>query len=256
MRKAVSIPQVGQVFPTTKWGDVTIVEYVSSKQVKVMFSDGNTKVTANKELRLGTVKNDYQPFLYGVGYYGQGKYACKTEGMKSGSTLEYETWRGLLRRCYDKETQDKHQSYIGCSVCEEWHNFQNFAEWYTEQEGYAERWHLDKDLTVLGNKVYSPATCALIPPEVNVLLINAKAVRGNYPVGVYFKKDAGLFAAQVNLGGGSQEFLGNYPTPEKAFAVYKSAKEKHIRHTAEKFKDSLTPTIYNNLMNYTVSITD
>ena len=76
-------------------------------------------------------------------------------------------------------------TYIGCTVCELWHNFQNFAEWYDENysagmEGY----HLDKDIKIKGNKVYSPSTCMFVKPGDNTIQATAKHYRLNSPNGV------------------------------------------------------------------------
>lgn len=231
-----NILKVGEIHPTHSWGDVEVVEYINCQKVKVKFSDGNTKWTATKEVRAGIVKNDFQPFLYGVGYYGQGEFCCKAEGQKVGSTLEYETWRGIMRRCYDEKSFVKHPTYRGVTVCKEWHNFQNFAAWYVSQKGYKERWPVDKDLKVLGSKVYSPETCSLVPESINSLIGSSKAKRGKYPVGVYLRKDCGKFVAQVSSGNGAQEFFGYHSTPELAFAAYKKAKELHIKKVANLHK--------------------
>ena len=40
-------------------------------------------------------------------------------------------------------------------------------EWF--DKNYIEGWHLDKDLIVKGNKVYSPTTCMLPPGDKHLL---------------------------------------------------------------------------------------
>lgn len=40
--------------------------------------------------------------------------------------------------------------------------------WKPHMEG----WHLDKDILLKGNKVYSPETCAFVPAKINSLLIS------------------------------------------------------------------------------------
>ena len=48
----------------------------------------------------------------------------------------------------------KNKTYIGCTVCEEWHNYQNFAQWHEEHyyEVPNEIMCLDKDILIKGNK--------------------------------------------------------------------------------------------------------
>lgn len=82
----------------------------------------------------------------------------------------------MLRRCYDKEFQLKNKSYQGCTVCEEWHNFQNFAEWF--YQNYFDGACLDKDLLCCGNKTYSPDKCCLITRSLNSFLV----VNNNKPI--------------------------------------------------------------------------
>lgn len=244
---------IGDKFPTTHSGEITVIKVKNSREITVMFTDGTTKVCAAKEVRDGRIKNNLLPNVCGVGYKGIGPFPAK---VGNSNTPEYEVWRGILRRCYHIEHQKKHPTYISCTVVEEWHNFQNFAEWYTKQKGYAERWPMDKDLTVFGNKVYSPETCSLIPIKINSLLNSAKNVRGKYPMGVYYNKEHDKYIAQIHKGAGQQEFLGGYSTPEEAFAAYKLAKEEYVKSVAEANKEFISEVIYNNLMNYTVSITD
>ena len=49
-----------------------------------------------------------------------------------------------------------------------------------------------------------------------------------------------------------------YPliTKEEAFQAYKTAKEKYIKETAEKYKGLISERVYQVLKSYTVEITD
>jgi len=102
--------------------------------------------------------------IFNIGYIGEGKYKKSINGIK---TKSYITWVGMIQRCYSDVHQLKHNTYIGCTVCEECKNFQNFALWYKENYPSFEiensRWELDKDLLVKENKIYSPNTCVFIP---------------------------------------------------------------------------------------------
>lgn len=44
-------------------------------------------------------------------------------------------------------------------------------------------WHLDKDILVAGNKIYSPETCLFVPNRINSLLIRGVKT-GPLPLGV------------------------------------------------------------------------
>lgn len=41
----------------------------------------------------------------------------------------YQTWYGILSRCYSKHKQKRQPTYIGCRVCYEWLTFSNFKVW-------------------------------------------------------------------------------------------------------------------------------
>lgn len=87
----------------------------------------------------------------------------------------YNLWYGMLRRCYDKEQQQrsKGKSYEGCTVSDRWLNYSNFAKDITLLFGY-EDWRnkkgycLDKDTMFPGNKIYSRATCCFVPYTENI----------------------------------------------------------------------------------------
>ena len=87
----------------------------------------------------------------------------------------YALWYGMLRRCYDKEQQQRNRgkSYAECSVCDRWMTYSNFAKDITLLLGY-EDWLnktgycLDKDTINPGNKVYSRKNCCFIPYAENV----------------------------------------------------------------------------------------
>ncbi|ALY07127.1 hypothetical protein VmeM32_00140 [Vibrio phage vB_VmeM-32] len=132
----------------------------------------------------------------GVGIYEKGRYSVTENGK---TTKVYNAWAHMLQRCYDPKYHEKNTSYIGCSVCDEWHYFQTFAEWYydnypTDGESY----QLDKDLKVIGNKVYSPETCLFVSSVVNSLITDSGSARGDYLIGVHWHKSKRKFAAQCN----------------------------------------------------------
>lgn len=87
----------------------------------------------------------------------------------------YGLWYGMLRRCYDKEQQERSRgkSYVDCIVCERWFDYSNFAKDITLLSGY-EDWLnktgycLDKDTLIPNSKIYSKETCCFIPNTENI----------------------------------------------------------------------------------------
>ena len=135
----------------------------------------------------------------------------------------------MLERCYDKKFQEKNPAYLGCTVCKEWLTFNNFKTWVKAQ--YWQGMHLDKDIKVIGNKIYSPSTCLLVTHRINNLLTDNKSKRGGYPQGVSLNKASGKYEAQCRVDG-KQNNLGCFITPEEASNVYKEFKHKVITKAA------------------------
>lgn len=241
---------IGDVYKSNRFGSFEVIDYISNAEVLVKFFDTGyiTKATAHN-IRKGLVKDKLMPFVVGKGF-------CNTSTIdNNGKTLkEYRLWLSMLKRCYDDKYLNKYPTYKGCGVSDDFKNFSVFRSWCESQliiDGYV----LDKDLIVKGNKVYSEDTCCFVPEVINLLIINNKASRGEYPVGVT-KARENRFRARLNKGKGVVEHLGYYKTPEDAFLAYKQAKEDYIKEVAIKWKDQIDPRVYEALMNWVVEITD
>lgn len=165
----------------------------------------------------------------------------------------YQCWVGMLTRCYDYKTHKKRSSYEDCYVCDEWKFFSNFKEWFDEH--YVEGWHLDKDILVKGNKIYSPDKCCFVPCEINVLFVKSDKKRGKYPIGVSYCKERGNFYVAVSINR-SRTFIGRYSTKQEAFEAYKKAKEENIKRIADKWKDKIDSRVYKAMYNYKVEVDD
>lgn len=243
--------QKGFVFTNNQGSEAVVVDYISSQKILIEFKDAHKyRVYARaSHIRSGCTRNPYHPTYYGVGYVGIGKHKPFIGGRHSRSAV---AWRGMLARCYNEKTRESNQTYADCTVHSDWHNYQVFSEWFESQKK-EDDWALDKDLTIMGNRVYSAETCSMVPTQVNTLLSDTAGKRGLYPVGVH--KIAGKYVARVQQEA-YREYLGIFSTPEEAFYVYKKAKEKRVKEVAERYKDQISRQIYLNLINYSVEITD
>lgn len=240
--------------------EMIIVEYRTAKDIDIYFPEYNwtTKNRMYQEFKKGIIKCPYERRHYGVGYLGEGKYKASKNGK---DTKVYKAWSSMLQRCHDEKLHKKHPTYIGCEVCKEWHNFQNFAKWYYENyyEIEGERVNLDKDILVKGNKIYSAETCAFVPQTINKLFTKNDGKRGESPIGTSLKN--GKYVAQCHLvnpetGKSKLKHLGYCDTQEKAFEVYKQYKEKNIKQVADYYKDKIPTKLYKALYKYEVEITD
>ena len=203
-------------------------------------------------IKSGNVKDLYSPSVYGVGVVGT-KYPIS---VNSRNTKEYYLWNNMLMRCYSTTYKKKRPTYECCKVSDKFKSYEYFYEWCHKQIGFNEEWHLDKDLLIKGNKVYSESTCVFIPKEINLLLTKREASRGEYIIGVCWSKTHKAFKAQVGKSKGKQEHLGYFNTELEAFKAYKQAKESFVKEQANKWKDKIDPRAYNALMNYEVNIDD
>jgi len=176
--------------------------------------------------------------------------------LKSSTPKEYKAWYSMLRRCYSATKDVKFKAYEGCTVSDTFKMYSNFKKWCHSQVGFNNiGWHLDKDLLVKGNKVYSPETCCFLPPEINILIVCNKTDRGTLPIGVTQHRKCKNYQAQLRMHG-KVTYLGMFKTPEEAFQAYKQAKESYIKEVALKYKDQLAPDVYNTLCHYVVDIDD
>lgn len=176
--------KAGDLFRTNEGCDALVVEYIKSNNIIIEFQDKHrheVRVEA-AQLRNGQVSNPYYPSVLRKGYRGVGKYKGYVGNVMS---KEYQIWSGMMLRCYSPDYHKRFPTYLDTTVCEEWLNFQVFAEWYTNHEFYGLDYHLDKDILVRGNKVYSPEKCTLVPVEINGLLIDSGSIRGDCPIGVH-----------------------------------------------------------------------
>ena len=244
---------VGKVCTSKLSGDFKIVKYNDSRNVEIQFINTGFETTVQLgDIRSGKVKDPYTPSVFGVGVAGT-KYPNSVNGRK---TKEYVLWCHMFERCYSDAYKKKYPTYEVCKVSDNFKSYEYFYEWCHKQVGFNKEWHLDKDLLIKGNKVYSESTCVFLPVEINSLLTKREALRGEHLIGVSWCKKANAFKASVNKNKGKQEHLGYFKTEIEAFKAYKEAKESFVKEQANKWKSQIDPRAYNALMNYEVNIDD
>ncbi len=241
----------GDILQTKFNGSFQVIRYGSKHDIDVRFlQTGFVKTTDATNIRRGNVKDPFYPSIYNRGFLGIGKHEAT---INSQATYKYKCWRAIFIRCYDEYSLNKHPTYRGCEICEDWFNFQIFGDWF--DANYVDGWELDKDILHKGNKLYSPDNCCFVPEEINILFIKSDASRGKHPIGVNYHKTHNLYVARMTKGG-ERVFLGNYNTSKEAFNAYKSAKELHIKDVADKWKPLIPEKLYEAMYSYQVEITD
>lgn len=226
-----------------------IICYRSWDDIDVEFLDEFMYVkehTTYSNFKKGEVKNPYDRSVFNIGYVGVGKYMTRNTILKKPET-SYETWTSMLERCY--KNKKSFPAYYGiCTVCDEWLNFQNFAEWF-ENNKYKvdERLHIDKDILFPGNKIYSPDMCLLVPQRINMLFLH-KPNNSGLPNGINKTKTNKYNASYCG------KSLGTFSTLEEAYSIYAQNKENAIKKTADEYKDIIPQKVFDALYKYKVEI--
>lgn len=225
-----------KIFTTNNCGDIKIIEKLNHPYRKVLFLDGTNYecIASTTDIRLGHINNPLKNSVFDVGYLGVGTYKS-SENRKHFDN--YKVWHDMIKRCYDEKNRHKYPTYKNVTVCDEWHNFQNFAKWY--EENYPHhikdvKFQLDKDLKQEGieNKIYSPNTVVFLPARVNSFLAS---VNGNDYIGVSWKKKNKKW--EVGIG---SRYIGLFDDKEEARLEYLKARKME----SEKQKDYLRSLNY------------
>lgn len=166
--------------------------------------------------------------VYGVGINDQ-----HWSGIGRADDPRYRTWARMLGRCYSPEYLALYPTYQGCSVDPDWLRFSNFKQWMDSQ-----RWEgmvLDKDLKVIGNKVYSAETCLFIPAWINSLLANLYSKNRDLPMGVHMHGKR--FRAQYKSFGKATN-IGLFDSPDDAHIAYRIHRLGEIKVRVDLYCDS------------------
>jgi len=157
--------------------------------------------------------------VYGVGT-NDALYKVNTNGNKCPF---YSTWANMLKRCYCTKYHKVRPTYTNCVVCKEWLTFSNFKVWMEQQPWEGNQ--LDKDLLLENNTLYCPQHCLFITPRVNSFILDSKASRGEWPIGVSWNKTAKQFTSKCrNPFTGKYECLGYFKSPIVAHEMWKKRK--------------------------------
>jgi hypothetical protein len=248
MNKNLPSVCVGDKFRTNKCGDLTIISYNGSIDVDVRFDDtGYITNTTVAFIKSGAVRDKLCSNIYGVGYFGVGIYNRK-------DYVEcYDAWFRMMERAYSVNYSNKHPSYISVTVCDDWHDYQNFAKWFYSQY-FEKSYQLDKDIIVRNNHCYCPEMCSLIPQKINKLIVNRQYDRGNCPIGVFVKN--GRYTASCNGIDSKNKHLGSFDDEISAFNSYRAYKLSVITQVANEYKNVLDERIYNALISWKINIDD
>lgn len=145
----------------------------------------------------------------------------------------YTRWQGMIMRCYSDRFKRTRPTYENVEVCGEWKIYSNFRDWCKLQNHVGN--HMDKDLLVEGNTLYSPDTVCFIPPELNSFFTDRKRFT-SAAVGVR-EQEIGKFSARVmNPFTGKRESLGVYDNVFSASDAWRQRKNELAWQWAERLE--------------------
>lgn len=230
-----------------------IINYKNYNNIDVLFEDGVVvSKTSFEKISKGLVFHGNEKVVVGVGFMGIKIH----EKYYDSNHFSYKRWQNMIYRCYCKHNKEKQPTYKDVTVCEEWHNFQNYANWCENNwEHYMDKnWHLDKDIICKECKIYSPETCAFVPSDINILFTKRQNHRGDCFIGTH-KSSKNRWRASISKFGEIYD-LGVFKTVGEAFQVYKTAKEQYIKEVADKWKGQIDLRVYQAMYDYKVEVTD
>lgn len=170
------------------------------------------------------LKNPYHRSVFSIGYFGEGNYS------RAKHKEAYKLWYHMLTRAYDEKYHSKQPTYTDVEVCDEWLNFQNFAEWLYNVSNYQDNWAMDKDLLSQDSKVYSPNTCVFIPKELNNFMTNIRSTNTSGKVGVHWNKQKCMYTSSICLVETTKlHYLGKFETVEEASEAYQTARAEQVQ---------------------------
>lgn len=240
-----------------------IVEYRSATDITIQWECGNTQTTTYNYFKNGSIRYPLHRGFLGKGYLGFGKYVAGKP--KDGQVVvpKYITdyWRGMLHRVYNKDylSQAKNVGYLDTTICEDWLNFQNFAEWCLSQKGCGSKddrgaiFQLDKEILGTCGKKYSPDACAFVPQELNIFF--SKKTVGKYGRGVkavYKNGKLQGYTSNVSVLG-EEKYLGFFSDPEDARLAHYEAKKEVAQLLARKWEGKVDERVVEALQSFELS---
>lgn len=155
------------VLISTPQGTVEVLQNLGTRPTRliVRFVDtGYLTECRATNLVSGKVKDHRLPTVYGVGYLD----GVKIHPRGAEQRRIYDLWANMLKRVYGGYDA----SYADVTVHTAWHSFRTFLNTFTDIPNYQafldeEDVHLDKDLRVPENRMYSLQTCQFVSAKDN-----------------------------------------------------------------------------------------
>ncbi len=173
-----------------------------------------------------------QNLVCGVGVNDSDYQTSKLLNGKYVKCKYFQTWQGMIERCYSEKFQLRNPSYIGCTVDSSWFSFMQFKAWMKDQ--HFEGMRLDKDILKPGNMIYSKENCAFVTELTNNFVVDRGAARRGDLVGASWCKNRKKYFCLIsNPFTGKNEFLGRFNTALESNMAWKNRKHQLACQLAE-----------------------
>lgn len=154
--------------------------------------------------------------------------------------LWYTKWVSMLKRVYKIDNP----CYKGVTVCEEWLLASNFMKWHEDNFKQVREFKmvLDKDLTVLDSKTYSPTTCSYVPEILNSIYLKGKGVSFDE------KRKGKQWRSRVSMRfyGTSHQKL--HSTEREAVSAYEETKVAYVVSVTDHFRGLVNEDVLDNCL--------
>lgn len=195
-------------------------------QIKSVTMDDNNIITIELD------KDDLEIKHYSKCYYDDEIVSIATK-----------KWHGM----WDRTTNGREKAYDDVTVCKEWEDEDKFIEWFKKNwVDYDGTICLEKDLLVVNNKEYSPDNCCLVPYAINMAIKIPNAVSMGGVVS-YDKDHKGW---KIRFTADGKKYDTRRKTKESAIECYFERKDKAVKELAEKYKNNISPKVYEALLEY------
>lgn len=174
MSRAYAKPNIkfydGYVFTTRTGLLCTVLKLLNNGNYLIQFNkSGQVQIASFWSIYKRTVIDYFVERKYGIGF-AKGTL----ENPLDCQNYAYLKWSSLLHRCYS----GKVYGYKDVVVCDEWHDFDKFKEWFEMEINSIQSndvtlstFCIDKDLFCDGDtRIYSPETCCIIPQKLNLVI--------------------------------------------------------------------------------------
>lgn len=147
----------------------------------------------------------------------------KKHGMVSRNKKMYECYVAMMSRCYDnKHLEYKNYGERGITVCDEWHNIENFFK--DMESTHSNELTLDRE-NVDGN--YCPENCSWKTQSWQNFNKQKSKFNTSGKTGVYWNKEKLKWETRITVES-KKIFLGYYETFDKAVEVREQAELKYF----------------------------